>query len=625
MLLDLWHEFTCTLHSPCRSVAVKQISMEVTANAESLVLILIKVDKLSPAEKRRFESLIPKVSKVTLMDLNLGAEGARAIAGTLGGMAGLTSLELGKNKIEAEGARALVGALGGMVGLTSLGLGSNYILDEGPRALAEVLTGMAGLTSLELGINGIGAAGARALAGALDGMAGLTSLGLGGNWIEDEGARALAGALGGNAGLTTLELGANGIGAGGSCALAGALDDVAGLTTLELELSPEVGNEFLALLEGDVKVEATVIEKWFAERGQSARARAILRRNRLVLKRVGQWLALNEEMVQPSAAKIVFCGNGEVGKTTLRESMERASLRRENVDGHSIERTKGIEVRRLEVEGISLMLWDMAGRSEFHVFHSTFLAERHIVNGKATMCFLVVRSTFTNFEDAKKELQYWLRFIASAQPEVAEGSVGRERIEVVVVVNCWEGERDSAALYESWAEILMEEERRQYAERIHILTPTVLDVRGFRGGEIDGLLSQLNERLKARLERYGACVPSICARLALQIEELRLECGDLPLMMWSTFQARLANIEFGGIQDAPEGWETKLKYAVEYLHDVGQIVYFEKRELVILDPHWICYRMVGDLLLPDQLRDQFENLLKPRKWIGRAEGFAELV
>jgi hypothetical protein len=500
-----------------------------------------------------------------------------------------------------------------MAGLTSLGLGDNWIGDEGARALAGALGGMAGLTSLGLGANRIGAEGAGALAGALGGMAGLTSLGLGANRIEDEGAQALAEALAGMAGLTSLWLGGNGIGDGGARTLAGALGGMAGLITLELGLSREAGDKFLAWLEGNVKVEATVIQNWFAEPAQSARAREILGRNQVVSKRAGQWMALNEEMVQPSAAKIVLCGNGEVGKTTLRDSIERASLRREDVVGPSMLRTKGIEVRRLEVDGVSLMLWDMAGQSEFHVFHSNFLAERHIVNGKATTCFLVVRSTFTNFEDAKKELQYWLRFIASAQPEVAEGSVGRERVEVEVVVNCWEGGRNFAALYKSWAETLMEEERIKYAGRIRILTPTVLDVREFRRGEIRGLLSRLCERLKTRLESYGACVPSTCVRLALQIEKLRLVCGDLPLMEWFTFQEQLAKIEFGEIREAPKGWEIKLKYAVEYLHDVGQIVYFEKRELVILDPHWICYRMVGDLLLPDQLRDQFENLLKPRK------------
>jgi Ran GTPase-activating protein (RanGAP) involved in mRNA processing and transport/GTPase SAR1 family protein len=580
-----------------------------------LTSLELECNQIGPEGARALAGALGGMTGLTSLGLGsnrIEAKGAQALAGALGGMVGLTSLELECNQIGPEGARPLAGALGGMTGLTSLGLGSNWIWAKGAQALAGALGGMVGLTSLELGGNHISDEGAQALGEVLIGMVGLTSLGLRSNGIGAQGARALAGALGGMARLTSLGLGGNDVGDGGARALAGALGGMARLITLKLELSREDRNEFLAWLEGNVKVEANFIETWFAEPGQLARAREILKRNQVISKRAGQWMAFNEEMVQPSAAKIVFCGNGEVGKTTLRQSMERAGLRRAYADGPSMIRTKGIEVRRLEVEGISLMLWDMAGQSEFHVFHSTFLAERHIVSGKATMCFLVVRSTFTGFEDAKRELQYWLRFIASAQPKVAEGSVGRERVEVVVVVNCWEGERNFAALYESWAEVLMEEERRKYAGRIRILTPTVLDVRGFRKGEIDGLLSNLSERLKTRLESYGACVPSTCVRLALQIEELRLACGDLPLMEWFTFQEQIAKTEFGEIREAPKGWETKLKYAVEYLHDVGQIVYFEKRELVILDPHWICYRMVGDLLLPDQLRDQFANLLKPR-------------
>jgi hypothetical protein len=117
-------------------------------------------------------------------------------------LTGLTDLNLPKDRrlwnpnreIGAEGARVLAGALGGMtVRLATLDLERNFKGDEGARALAGALGRMPRLTMLHLGLNQIRAEGARALAGALRRMTGLVKLYLGHNKIEDEGACALAG------------------------------------------------------------------------------------------------------------------------------------------------------------------------------------------------------------------------------------------------------------------------------------------------------------------------------------------------------------------------------------------------------------------------------------------------
>jgi hypothetical protein len=81
------------------------------------------------------------LARVTALDLGgkkLGAEGARAVAGALGGMTAMTQLDLGGNELGSDGARALAGALGGMTAMTQLDLGGNELGSYGgARALGR--------------------------------------------------------------------------------------------------------------------------------------------------------------------------------------------------------------------------------------------------------------------------------------------------------------------------------------------------------------------------------------------------------------------------------------------------------------------------------------------------------
>ena len=130
-----------------------------------------------PQSTVRLISKLRQLSSLALVDLQIGADGARARA--LASLTALTSLHLSNNQIGADGARALAS----LTALTSLHLSNNQIGDDGARALASLTA----LTSLTLDANQIGADGARALAS----LTGLTSLTLYNNQIGDDGARAL--------------------------------------------------------------------------------------------------------------------------------------------------------------------------------------------------------------------------------------------------------------------------------------------------------------------------------------------------------------------------------------------------------------------------------------------------
>ena len=113
------------------------------------------------------------------------------------------------------------GPLAGLTGLTTLDLGGNRIGDAG----AAHLRGLTGLTTLDLWYNKIGEAGAAHLRG----LTGLTALDLGGNRIGEAGAAHLRGLTG----LTTLDLDWNNLGT-----VSDQLLDLPGLRTLWLIGNP---------------------------------------------------------------------------------------------------------------------------------------------------------------------------------------------------------------------------------------------------------------------------------------------------------------------------------------------------------------------------------------------------
>ena len=93
-------------------------------------------------------------------------------------MAVLTTLCLLDNNIGAEGAKAIAEALKVNAVLTELRLVLTKIGDEGAMAIAEALKVNAVLTTLNLGYNSIGVEGAMAIAEALKVNTVLTELGL---------------------------------------------------------------------------------------------------------------------------------------------------------------------------------------------------------------------------------------------------------------------------------------------------------------------------------------------------------------------------------------------------------------------------------------------------------------
>ena len=382
-------------------------------------------------------SRLTQLSSLALVDLRIGADGARALASLtsltsldLGGngigddgaralasLTSLTSLDLWGNEIGADGARALVSltsltsltlggngigadgarALASLTSLTSLNLGDNGIGADGARALASLTS----LTSLNLGGNGIGADGARALASltsltslnlegngigadgarALASLTSLTSLKLGGNRIRDDGARALASLTS----LTSLDLWNNGIGDDGARALA----SLTSLTSLDLRYNGIGDDGARALLAAwtesptarrltflDLRENRDLSSVLPAETLDTTDAQAILAAYRRYRS------AAERETLRPlNEAKLLVVGNEAVGKTSLiRYLVENMPCdpNEKKTPGTAIH--VKIDTRQWSPgeDAVTLNIWDFGGQAIMHGTHRYFLTERSL-------------------------------------------------------------------------------------------------------------------------------------------------------------------------------------------------------------------------------------------------------
>ena len=177
----------------------------------SLTILATYEGPCSPAMVETLASALGRMPALTLLDAggfadSCGPAGATALAAALRDLTRLQTLDLASNAFGAQGAAALAPALHGLTDLTYLQLAENGLRD-GSTALAGALGCLTQLKSLNLSGNAIGAQGAAALAPALQRLTGLTFLNLVDNELmHEDGLGMLAPVLAEMAHLTHLDL-----------------------------------------------------------------------------------------------------------------------------------------------------------------------------------------------------------------------------------------------------------------------------------------------------------------------------------------------------------------------------------------------------------------------------------
>jgi GTPase SAR1 family protein len=266
-------------------------------------------------------------------------------------------------------------------------------------------------------------------------------------------------------------------------------------------------------------------------------------------------------------AKLVLVGEGEVGKTCLREAL----LGNKFEPGRPT--THGIEVRKLVVEHpekdekIVLNMWDFGGQKVYRVTHQFFFSRRGL--------YLVVWKPREGVEE--NNVDEWVERI--------QLRVGKEARVLVVATHCETGGRI--------ARIDKEGLRRKYGEMIC----------GFH--EIDSETGKGVDELQKAIAQVASGLPQMGEEFSIRWDEAREEVMSLS-------RPQIEYTKFSDICEKHNLDETSTKTLATLMHELGQIVYHAEDEglqdMVVLEPEWLTKAI--SLILEDKPTNEAKGELE---------------
>ena len=319
---------------------------------------------------------LKKLERLGLSTNKIRDDGAKSIGKNL---KELTRLDLAQNQVSHEGAKAI----GKLRELRYLNLGGNQVGDEGAEVL---LRETENLKTLLLWGNQIGDVGARSIT---NGQIDLESLDLSGNQITSDGATEIAEHL---ENLQSLKLDRNQIGNEGAASIAEYLTELKNLSLDENQIEDEGVNAlahpqsnfstlfYLSLARNEI----TEVPEGITEVGHLFRLN--LRGN--PVENIPEELIDNQDCLSqlrayfdslkssgaqsPNTVKVIFSGNGRVGKSCLLDALQGRSFNPAKNPTHAI----NIEFSQAETP--NLHYWDFGGQHLYHGTHRLFFQTRAV-------------------------------------------------------------------------------------------------------------------------------------------------------------------------------------------------------------------------------------------------------
>ncbi|XP_070549740.1 death-associated protein kinase 1-like [Ptychodera flava] len=322
---------------------------------------------------------------------------------------------------------------------------------------------------------------------------------------------------------------------------------------------------------------------------------------------------MNEPGKKRNIMKILLCGYGGNGKTTLKHALQRSFieaklLQRSKEKAPSSEKeeyepTPGIDMATVNISKAGKFgIWDFAGQTEYYVTHNMFLSAENSI-------FTVVFKITDTPEKQKSEVISWLSFIkAIIMKTIAKGQF---KPTVILVASradqLKKGTRKKAdALYRE----IQLEAKKMFGEYLNILDETfILNCHDSQHRDMNRL------RTCIKLAKREEFVPKIC-------EEIRGEkpgwiVSTFPVIKWNSYVQKVKAMkapadeeEIGSIGD-----EEPLKRVTKFLQYLGEILYIESTltrggDIIVLDPQWLCTRVIGPMLAPETFVKYTKRLTK---------------
>ncbi|XP_035658160.1 death-associated protein kinase 1-like [Branchiostoma floridae] len=264
--------------------------------------------------------------------------------------------------------------------------------------------------------------------------------------------------------------------------------------------------------------------------------------------------------------KLCICGPQEVGKSTLKESLQTGPFAaifrdRKTPDHQSHEPTPGANVGTTSIPGVGeVSVWDFAGQSEYAVTHSMFMDAENTV-------FIVMYNIMDDMKKQKREVHWWLCFIKSCNTATMPN---------VILVASHADQTDSG--YQTASPIL----KIMTAEFKDCLTISdevfLLDCRKTRQTDIRRLKDLLTQ-LKIQLLANQRDMPKLCTKIMKSVPKwVKKKCSPkCPVMGWTEYNKAVKEIDRFILFVPPPNADP----------------------IIVLEPNWLCTDVFGKVMAPE--------------------------
>jgi hypothetical protein len=205
-------------------------------------------------------------------------------------------------------------------------------------------------------------------------------------------------------------------------------------------------------------------------------------------------------------------------------------------------------------------------------------------------------------EVVSRELEYWLRFIAS---NTRKSVSFKPKVHVVLT------HADKVAGLAAWATRIVTELQRNFCDALD-LSPEPMAVNATSSHSSNSIACLIQDNTKAILEKLPH-VYKVCSVMRHVLEDWRLQHPKCPLISWQTFSDLCQDAQVPDLITYLEGYSAedllvkeRRKAVAECLHDAGDIIFFNDFDFIVVDLHWFCHGVMGHLirLSHDKFKDQ---------------------
>jgi len=268
----------------------------------------------------------------------------------------------------------------------------------------------------------------------------------------------------------------------------------------------------------------------------------------------------------------------------------------------------GMKIKTFKDEDTRISIWNLAGHHEFLSLHDLMFPG----HGSASF-FIIISSLFrkpSNKEpksstEIEEDLQYWLRFIVSNSKRAIQQCMLPS---VAVVLTHSDKINQPSQNLQLTVESI--QRLRDKFQGFVDFYPTVFTVDARSSASVSKLTQHIRKTSKTILQRVPR-VYQLCNDLIQILSDWRSENYNKPAMKWKEFgelcQVKVPPLRIRSRHDNKEKVEMKRRAIATCLHHIGEVIYFDELDFLILDFEWFCGEVLGQLIKLNVKKQHSEN------------------